>query len=188
MTTVLEAVDVRRFTVKEYYRMADAGVIDLDEHVELIDGVVCQMSPEDSSHAAAIEIAREVLGSKLGSRFGLRMQHPLTLSDTSEPEPDVAVVEDPDPRAYAERHPNSAGLVIEVSRSSLERDLGVKLAKYATANIAEYWVENLVDDCLEVFRDPESGSYQSRTTLRRGERVSPLCAPDVEIEVGELLP
>ena len=78
MSTLLDEVDVRRFTVTEYYRMADAGVIDMDERVELIDGVICRRSPEDSRHAAGIEIARQVLAAKLGSRFGLRMQHPLT--------------------------------------------------------------------------------------------------------------
>ena len=188
MSTLLDNVDVRRFTVNEYYRMADAGVIDMDERVELIDGVICQMSPEDSRHAAGIEIARQVLAAKLGSRFGLRMQHPLTLSEVTEPEPDVAVVEDPNPRAYADKHPTSAVLVIEVARSSLAKDLGTKANQYASARIPEYWVENLLDDCLEVLREPEDGKYTSRTTMRRGDAVRPLCAPDVEIRVDELLP
>lgn len=188
MSSTLESVDLRRFTVADYYRMADVRVIDEDERVELIDGVVCQMSPEDSRHAAAIEIARKVLGEKFGSRFGLRMQHPLTLSDMTEPEPDVAVVEHSDPRAYVDRHPTSAALVIEVARSSLDKDLGAKATQYAAAGIPEYWVENLVDDRLEVFRSPTPAGYQSRNTLRRGDTVRPLCAADVEFEVDELLP
>lgn len=188
MSTLLDEVDVRRFTVTEYYRMADAGVIDMDERVELIDGVICQMSPEDSRHAAGIEIARQVLAAKLGNRFGLRMRHPLTLNQATEPEPDVAVVEDPNPRAYANKHPTSAVLVIEVARSSLAKDLGTKANQYASARIPEYWVENLVDDCLEVLREPEDGEYTSRTTLRQRDVVRPLCTPDVEIRVDELLP
>ena len=97
-------------------------------------------------------------------------------------------MEDPNPRAYANKHPTSAVLVIEVARSSLAKDLGTKANQYASARIPEYWVENLVDDCLEVLREPEDGEYTSRTTLRRGDAIRPLCAPDVEIRVDELLP
>ena len=185
---VMIDIESRRFTADEYERVVEAGIFTGDERVELLDGVICSMSPEGKRHVVAIELAREVLSSKLGTRAGMRVQHPLSVSRESEPEPDVVIVEARDPRAYLAGHPTTALLVNEVAYYSLQKDLSFKAGLYARAGIAEYWVENLVDDTVEVFRQPESGSYRTRMTLRRGEKLSLVSFPDVEIEVDELLP
>jgi Uma2 family endonuclease len=118
----------------------------------------------------------------------MRAQHPLTLSGDTEPEPDFALVEEEDPRAYLGSHPKTALLVIEVAYSSLDKDRTSKAALYAKSGIPEYWVENLVDDTLEVFRDPARGQYRDHHTLRRGETIAPVAFPDIELAVSELLP
>ena len=168
--------------------MTEAGVFSVEERVELLEGVIVNASPEGKRHVVAIELARKVLTSRLGERAGLRIQHPLQVADDSEPEPDIAVVRDSDPRAYLQHHPSNALLVIEVSLHSLQKDTEVKARMYARAGIQDYWVENLVDDTLEVFRDPREGEFRSHQTYRRGQSVSPIAFPDVEIEVDELLP
>lgn len=188
MIEVLEEPAVRRFTVEEYYRLAEVGVIGPEERVELIEGIICKMSPEGKRHVAGIELALDVLNARLKDRHRARSQHPLDVSDDSEPQPDIAVVESADPRAYLEEHPSSALLVIEVAQASLKRDLKVKPRVYARAGVPEYWVENLVDETLEVFRDPVGDEYRTRLTLRRGDKVSLIAVPDVEIAVSDLLP
>lgn len=168
--------------------MADAGVFSEKERVELLDGIISDMSPEGKRHVVAVELARDVLSSRLGKRAGMRIQHPLKIASDSVPEPDVAIVEDADPRAYLAEHPTTALLVTEVSHHSLRRDLDFKAPRYARAGVLEYWVENLVDDEIEVFREPQRDGYRSRRTYRRGERIALLSFPDVELAVDELLP
>ena len=188
MIGALEETAVRRFTVEEYYRLAEVGVIAPEERVELIEGIICKMSPEGKPHVAAIELALDVLNARLKGRHRARSQHPLHVSDDTEPQPDVAVVESADPRAYLAEHPRSALLVIEVAQASLKRDLNVKPGLYARAGVREYWVESLVDETLHVFRDPAGDEYRTRLTLRRGDKVSLVALPDVEMEVSDLLP
>jgi Uma2 family endonuclease len=178
----------RRFTADEYERMAEAGVFVGQERVELLAGIISEMSPEGRTHVVAIELAREVLSTKIGQRAGMRIRHPLRVADDAVPEPDIAIVEQSDPRAYLNEHPKTALLVIEVSHHSLQRDLDFKSALYAEAGVREYWVENLVNDEIAVFREPASGAYQSRETFRSGDTVSLIAFPDVHIRVDDLIP
>lgn len=188
MTVALNLTEVRRFTVEEYNRLAEMGVISSDERVELIKGIISQMGPEGKRHVAAIELVRDFFAARLKTRHRVRAQHPLTLAGDTEPEPDIAIVEEFDPRAYLFNHPTSALLVVEVADNSLEKDLTTKARLYAQAKIPEYWVVNLVDDTLEVFRDPVEKVYSSRRKLKRGETIAPLKMPDVELCVDDLLP
>jgi Uma2 family endonuclease len=112
---------------------------------------------------------------------------PLALDDTSEPEPDVAVVPGK-ARDYTFAHPTTAALVVEVADTSLALDRKTKQAVYARNGIPEYWVVNLQDHCLEVYRGPQGDQYQFRTVLRHGETVAPLANPDRAIAVADLLP
>ncbi len=171
--------------------MAEAGVFSEQaeqERVELLAGTISAMSPEGKRHVVAIELARDVLFARLGKRAGMRIQHPLQVASDAVPEPDVAIVEARDPRAYLEEHPRTALLVIEVSHHSLRRDMDFKAQLYARAGVREYWVENLVDDEIEVFREPHADGYGSRRTYRRGESIVLVSFPDVELAVDELLP
>ena len=137
---------------------------------------------------AAIELALDLFNARLKGRFRARSQHPLDVADDTEPQPDIAIVEKADPRAYLDEHPRTALLVIEASEASLRKDLGTKARVYARAGIPEYWVQNLVEDTLEVFRDPAGDVYRSRQTLRREDKIALVALPEMEVEVDDLLP
>ena len=119
--------------------------------------------------------------------YGTRNQLPLFLADESEPEPDVAVVRG-GPRDYLEQHPRTALLVVAVSKSTLAFDRGTKSRLYAEAGIEDYWVVNLVDRCLEVFRQPIGGEYANRSRYEHDAKVTPLAAPDSLVKLADLLP
>ncbi len=145
------------------------------------------MSPEKSRHAAAVDLALEALRQAFGSSHTIRVRHPLAVSETSEPEPDLAVVPGT-ARDYVDHHPTSASLVVEVSDSSLEYDRTRKARIYAQAGIAEYWIVNLVDGALEVHRSPEPTGYGARSRHSKGDVVSPAGAPGASVAVADLLP
>lgn len=182
------------WTREEYYRIADAGLF-WDKRVELIEGQVVEMSPMKSSHATGIGLVVEVLRQGVKTDVHVREQKPLVLSDFSELEPDVAVVSGT-LRDYAQAHPTTALLVIEVvPESTLHFNCQMKGSLYARAKLEDFWILNLVQRCLEVYRfpveDPEA-FYEFRYAEKRihqvGEQVSPLLLPELQISVAELLP
>lgn len=181
----------RLWTRQEYDRMAETGVFGPEERVELIDGEVLVVSPQNEPHFVAIEKTAEAARTAFGPGHWVRAQGPLALGPDSEPEPDVAVVVG-GPDDYAD-HPTTALLVVEVALSTLAFDRGDKAGLYARAGIADYWLLNLVDRQLEVYRDPGAlpdgrTGYRSRTMLAPSDAVRALSAPEVEIAVEALLP
>lgn len=181
------AVDIRRWTREDYERLAEEGFFRPDERVELVDGVIYEMTPQNSWHAAAVQAAEEVLRPIFRKGYSLRIQMPLALGLDSEPEPDIAIVRG-HWRDYRESHPTTAVLILEIADSTVFHDRERKSAIYALAGIADYWILNRAEACLEVQRAPRDGQYQSRTILRAGDTVSPLARPDNSIAVAELLP
>ena len=183
------ARETRRFTVAEYYRMAEAGILKADERVELIEGEIIVMPPIGPEHSGSVDISTEVFPILAQGRFSVRIQNPLHLDDGSEPQPDVALVR---PRAdrYTRSHPTSADvlLVIEVADSSLEYDRNVKAHLYGRNNIVETWIKNLPEDCIERFTEPGPEGYAQHTIHRRGETLTPVSLPDLELAVDDLLP
>ncbi len=184
----------RLWTREEYYKMAEGGVFQPGEKVELIGGKVITMVPQDSPHYTAIDLAKEELRKIFAAGYVVRVQGPLDLGLISQPEPDVAVVRGTI-RDYAKAHPNSALLVVEVSESSLAYDRGIKASLYASAGIPEYWVVNLVDRRLEISRDPimmpgqpHGYGYRTCTQYLATDAVTPLAAPQGMIAVVDLLP
>jgi Uma2 family endonuclease len=181
------AVDTRRWTREEYERLADEGYFQPGERVELIDGVLYEMTPQNSLHAAGIRAGERALQPVFNEGFDVRSQLPLALGFDSEPEPDVAVVpgtwED-----YIDSHPTNAVLVLEVADSSLYHDRKRKGSLYARAGIQEYWLLNLVKSCLQVYRNPKDGKYTTRFVLCAGDTVSPLARPETSIPVAKLIP
>jgi len=176
-----------RITLEQYHRMVDAGIWD-DCHVELLNGVVVEMSPEGTPHAHRSTTTGEYLREVLGNQVQIREGHPITIpSSQSEPEPDIAIVQRLG-EEYRLHHPYPENIfwVIEYSNTSLKKDLNVKSKIYAAAGIAEYWVINLQKNELIVMRDPVNGEYQSQVVLKAGS-ISPLAFPDVAIEVARLL-
>ena len=175
------------WTRAEYHRIGEMGLL-ADRRVQLIRGQVIEMSPMKSRHATGIilmaEVFREILGLQGGS---IRQQLPLVLNSHSEPEPDLAVVSG-SPRDYAQAHPTTALLVGEVSDSTLKFDQQTKSALYAEAGIPEYWILNLVDNQVEVYRDPSPEGYQTRQVWGSQDLISSLINPDRRVSVSELLP
>jgi Uma2 family endonuclease len=188
MARALETVAQRRFTVEEYHRMAETGILGPDERVELVRGVIRRMSPKNRGHVIATDLICDLLKDALKGRASVYQEAPHVAEEIdSEPEPDVMVCSNPDRRAYGTNRTKSL-LLIEVAESSLEYDRGEKAVLYAEAGVPEYWVLNLVDRELEVFRDPGEGHYRSHFRARGADRVSPQPWPDVEIEVSAVFP
>lgn len=182
----------RQWTRKEYYRLLDLGFF-RNQRVELIEGEIIERPPMKNSHAVAVSLALDALRAAFGERYWIRPQLPLHLGPRSEPEPDVSVVPG-DARDYQD-HPTTALLVVEISDTSLSFDRGRKKGLYAGAGIAEYWIVNLVDKQLEVYRDPQRESrrprhhtYRKVTLLKLGAAVEPLAAPNARVTVNSLLP
>ena len=180
---------LRPISVDEYHRMIEAGILDEDEKVQLIDGMLVAMTPQGRPHAYVIQWLTRQLVRALGDDFELLPQLPLTLSASSEPEPDLAVVRAQD-AASRTHHPATALLVIEVSGDSLRFDRRTKAALYARAGIPEYWIVNLEDASIEVYRDPEaaSGIYRQTLVVRRGETLTAAAVPGVQVDVAPLFP
>ena len=160
-----------RWTREEYYRMAEAGLFD-GRRVELVRGEVIEMTPQKSRHATGITLAYTALSAAFGGEYNVRIQLPLILGQDSDPEPDAAIVRGT-ARDYVDAHPQTATLVVEVADSSLEYDRTTKCALYAESGIPEYWIVNLVDRQLEVYRKPEGGAYSERLVLGPSESVEP---------------
>ncbi|MGB7444309.1 MAG: Uma2 family endonuclease [Coleofasciculaceae cyanobacterium] len=180
---------LRLWTVREYYQMAEAGILQPDEKVELVAGkIITKMSPQGSIHAAAITRTNRLLGKLLGEQVLIRLQLPIELNDVSEPEPDIAVVR-VDPLDYEEGHPQASDvyLIIEVADSTLKRDCELKAKDYAQSGIADYWVLEVKNQQLRVFREPTEDGYQSEVVLGEDGVVSPLLFLDCRITVAELL-
>ncbi|WP_448564378.1 Uma2 family endonuclease [Trichothermofontia sp.] len=167
-----------KWTIADYHAMIAAGILD-DRPVELIHGEIVEMAPEGKSHAYFSTASGNYLVQRLGDRALVRPSKPITLSETSEPEPDIAVVQ-PLGREYLSHHPYPENIfwLIEYAHASLAKDLEIKRKLYAEAQIPEYWVVNLQTQQLIVFRDPQNGDYNTRITLTEGT-IAPLAFPDI---------
>ena len=181
------AVDIRRWKREDYERLAEEGYFRPGERVELVDGIIFEMSPQSVRHAVAVRLARRLLGRIFAEGFDLLVQMPMALGEDSEPEPDVAVVPG-DPRDHLTSHPQTAILVLEVAESSLQYDRERKAGLYARAGISDYWIVILGSRQLEVLRDPVEGVYRSRTLLNATDRIAPLVRPEAVLTVADLLP
>ncbi|MCL1465072.1 Uma2 family endonuclease [Argonema galeatum] len=181
-------LDVRLFTAKEYHFMAEAGIFNPDERVELLAGQIIKMAAKGTAHSAAVTRTENLLRNLLGDLVLIRLQDPVQLDDYSEPEPDIALVI-PDQMYYEDHHPNPSEvyLIIEVSDTTLSRDLEFKAGIYARSGIADYWVLDVNNRQLHIFREPSQNGYQSELILSDSGSVSPLAFPNVIITVGEML-
>ncbi len=180
---------LKKWTVEEYERLVTLGALTENDRVQLVQGEIVQMSPQNAPHMTAVHLIYEALRSLLPPGFTVRVQGPLTLAPDSEPEPDVAVVRG-SPRDYRDRHPggDDTALVVEVADTTLSFDRERKGRVYAGAGIPEYWILNLNDRELEVYREPEAGEYRTRAVLREGDTVTPSFRPDARISLADLLP
>ena len=188
----LTTVPQRLWTRREFDRMVELGLIQPEERVELVEGIIYRMAPQRTPHTVGVGKVERALQRAFGEECWIRVQMPLVVDPDSKPEPDLSVVSG-SPDDYLDAHPERALLVAEVADTSLDRDRGLKLRIYALAEVPEYWILNLVDRVLEVYRDPivEPGKdphYRAREILGEAESVVPLRAPGASIGVADLLP
>src|SRR5262245_3234516 len=189
----LPGIRTRRWTRCEYDRLIELGVLHEDEPIELLAGRLVVKEPQRTPHAMAIQLAAEAFRTGFGGGWSVRVQLPLALDAESEPEPDVAVVRGA-PRDYPHEHPAVPALVLEVAHASLRADRTLKARLYARAGVPDYWILNLVDRVLEVYRSPTGrragrrATYSDIRRLAHSESITPLGAPDTRIVVADLLP
>lgn len=177
----------RLLTVAEYHRMAEAGIIKADEQVELLAGTILPMGPIGSRHTTCVKRVNRLLSTLVGETAIVSIQDPISLSDLSEPEPDVALLAPP-LEQYAHRHPGPEDvfLVVEVADSSLQKDRELKLPLYAEAGIPEVWLVDLEADQIEVYTEPQGQQYRLRRLAHRGESL-PLRALGTTVAVAAVL-
>lgn len=180
---------LHRYTAERYFALVTDGVLSEDDRVELLEGVIVSMAPSDPEHSTGVGRVDDALRSAIGARATIRSQAPLAVGAWSVPEPDIAVV--PGQRSdYDHAHPTNALLVVEVAKSSVGQDRLTKATIYAAAGIPEYWIVNVRDDQVEVFRDPdrEAALYRCRTIAPRGARIALVAFADASVAVDDLLP
>lgn len=174
-----------KWTTFDYHEMIKSGILS-DRHCELIDGDVVEMSPELPQHYNTVKRSVSYLEKILNGKADIRFNGPITLSN-SEPEPDIAIVKLPESN-YDQHHPYADDIfwLIEVANTSLTKDLSIKKKIYAKAEIAEYWILNLQNQELIVFREPEKGDYLSEITWQQ-PIITPLAFPEISINISYLL-
>jgi Uma2 family endonuclease len=154
------------------------------ERVELLFGTIVLMSPHGPEHDGSLDDLGDRLTHALGTRAKVRIQSAFAASDGSEPEPDIAVVAR---QSYRAAHPDRAWLIVEVADSSLAKDRELKAKLYAASQVDEYWIVNLVDRAIEVYRDPRDGVYASVSAHARGDVLRLLAFDDVEVNVSDVI-
>lgn len=177
-----------RFSVQDYYRMAETGVLRPGARVELLEGRIIDMSPIGPLHGGLVNRLTRLFNRTANGRWLVTVQNPLHLDDHSEPEPDVMLLK-PSPDDYTRRHPRPEDvfLLIEVSDSTLDYDREEKLPAYGRAGISEVWLVNPQDEVIEVYREPHFTGYTSKLVLHAGDQARPQAFPDVAVNVTELL-
>jgi Uma2 family endonuclease len=180
--------DIRPITVAEYHRMGKLGIIGPDERVELLDGELIAMPPIGPEHDYSVRRLIELFVQHFAGRASVGAQGPVTLDAISAPQPDVMLNVLPAQR-YKTAHPTpqESLLIVEVAMSSLPYDRGKKLRAYARRGVREYWIVDLRNEQVHVYRDPAGERYESYRIAGRGEAVAPLAFPDDPVAVDEIL-
>lgn len=177
----------RPFTVTDYRRMLEAGILSEDDRVELIDGEVRAMSPIEPFHAAIVKRFNALLNQLIADTNIISIQDPIQLSDYTEPEPDIAILrlqED----FYATQHPTPPDvlLIIEVADSSVEYDREEKIPRYAQAGIPEVWLVDVANETVEQYTQPRIDQYGAKQTFERGQVIRVQSVPQIEILVNRM--
>jgi len=189
-----QVLRTRHWSRLEYGRLIEKHVFHPDERLELLGGELVVREPHGDPHTLAVELVNEALVAAFGPEWRVRVQLPVALDEESEPEPDVSVAAGR-ARDRREPKPSRLALVVEVADSSLALDREHKGSLYARAGVPDYWIVNLVDRVLEVYREPAADAtapfgWAYRVVRRRDAEagVAPLAAPTASIAVADLLP
>ena len=190
----MNAVTIKRFTVAEYHRLSELGFFAENDRVELIRGEIVQMAAKGTRHSVCNSLLFGELYTLIGKRAIVRGQEPIIIPPDSEPEPDVVIARNTSDN-YLSNHPSPADLllVIEVADSSLKYDQEVKLALYAEARISNYWIFNLVTNCLEAYSEPyqdQHGNfgYAHKHIFLPNSIVTLPCFPELSLNLTEVFP
>lgn len=178
----------KRFTVDEYHKMGDAGILHEDDRVELIEGEIVEMSPMNVPHAVCIDRLNKLLNRQVPDEWTVRVQSPICLSVDTEPEPDLVLLK---PRDYLKMQhhpgPDDVLLAIEVADSTIRSDRRYKVPLYARAGISEVWLVNIAKKLVEVYSDPFEGKYQSIRRVGLGEVLNLTALPGVSVAIDDIL-
>ena len=179
-------VNRKLFTVEEYHKLAEVGILKPSDRVELINGEIITMSPIKSNHAGTVASLVEFLIINLYKKASILSQSPVAISNKSEPEPDIIVAKYKSD-TYRSGHPtsNDTYLIIEVSESTLVYDQSTKAEMYANAGIPEYWIINLIDRQIEIYRQPKNGEYHFKQIISE-EQAVPAAAIDFSINYSDI--
>ena len=187
MSAAAHLIQRHRYSVAEYYRMAETGILKPDERVELIEGEIIDMAPIGTDHSSVVKRLNAIFTRKIGTKAIVSVQDPIRLTQNSEPQPDIALLryrEDFYRHAYP--GPEDILLLIEVADSSLRFDQDIKLPLYARHGIPEVWIVDLDQQRLEVYRRPVEGKYLDKLCPERGEIIAPEGLAECGIEWAEL--
>jgi Uma2 family endonuclease len=178
----------RLFSVEEYNRMVEVGILTKYDRVELMEGEILEMSPIGSRHTACTDRANMLFAPRLLGKAIVRIQGPINLSDNTQPQPDVLLLS-PRDDFYADggAFTRDALLVIEVAETSIRYDRGPKLAIYAKYGVYEVWIEDLNTNTLLVFRDRHADGYKTYLIFQPSSSISPLAFPELVLPVSALL-
>jgi Uma2 family endonuclease len=190
----MSIVATKNFTVREYHQLEELGFLNQTDHVELIQGEIVQMSPKGTAHSVCETLLYKELLRILGDLAIVRGQQPITISDHSEPEPDLAIVQNIEDN-YLSAHPSPDDILclIEIANSSLKYDQEVKLSLYAAAGITDYWIFNLIDNYLESYNQPYKDlqgkfGYRRRLIFLPNESVNLPFFSDLILDLSKVFP
>jgi Uma2 family endonuclease len=188
-TLALEPSRLKRLTVQDYHRMSELGILDPGERTELIAGQIVLMVAKGTPHVTSLHLLANDLRDRLENIALVRTQDPIHLDNYSEPEPDLAIVQGT-VLDYADRHPRPSDihLLVEVADSTLKQDCEIKDKLYAQAGIADYWVVDLKNRQLHIFRNPTPTGYTSHLILSEPSEISPLSFPHITLALTAILP
>ncbi len=180
---------IHLWTVADYHQMIEAGVLDEDDRVELLEGKIVCMSPQRPFHAASVQRSSRLLFKLLSDRAEIRVLLPIVLGNDSEPEPDIAVVKF-DANEYSFRHPETADiyLLIEVADSTINKARKQKARIYGKNHVLEYWILDLQKRQVYIFRQPEDSIYREELILNSTDNVTLQAFPDVAIALESMFP
>ena len=181
---------LKRWSVEEYHRMAESGLLAECDRTELLAGQIILMIAKGTPHVTALRLLATALDKQLANQpFFVSTQDPIQLDNYSEPEPDLTIVKG-DFLDYAAHHPTPSDicLIVEVADSTIKQDCEVKDKLYAQAGIIDYWVLDLPHRQLHIFRNPTAMGYTSHLILTQDQQISPLAFPDIVLSLESLLP
>ncbi|HLO85156.1 MAG TPA: Uma2 family endonuclease [Nostocaceae cyanobacterium] len=177
----------RRFTVEQYHQIHEAGILTENDRVELINGEILEIAAIGKLHAAYVDCISNLLYASLGRKVIVRVQNPIIVSNLSEPQPDITIVQfSSDFYRSGLPQPNDILLLIEIAGSSIEYDRDVKIPLYAESGILEVWLVDINQQIIEVYRQPTPTGYTEIKTLNRGEKLSIQSFPEISLNLNDI--